>query len=135
MQPWTPVDAQTITDLAAVPVGQSNLFDLDLSRVEKRILSNEWVREVRLQKRFPQTLSISTIFKEPEAMFQLETGALSYVDQDGRVFGKVILSGPKNLALISRRGQCEDLDQIKGLVKLLSDGKRLQCQNSHASSL
>src|SRR5271156_3689040 len=74
LQQWTPVDAQTITDLAAVPVGQSNLFDLDLSRVEKRILSNEWVREVRLQKRFPQTLSITTVFKEPRAIIQLETG-------------------------------------------------------------
>lgn len=120
VQPWTPVDAQTITDLAAVPVGQSNLFDLDLGRVEKRILSNEWVREVKLQKRFPQTLSITTIFKEPKAIVQLETGALSYVDQDGRVFGKVILSGPKNLALISN-ADSEDLEQLKGLVKLLSD--------------
>jgi len=119
-QPWTPVDAQTITDLAAVPVGQSNLFDLDLARVEKRILSNEWVREVRLQKRFPQTLSITTVFKEPRAIIQLETGALSYVDQDGKVFGKVTLSGPKNLAFISS-ADSEDQGQLKSLLKLLSD--------------
>lgn len=119
-QPWTPVDAQTITDLAAVPVGQSNLFDLDLSRVEKRILSNEWIREVRLQKRFPQTLSITTVFKEPKAIIQLDTGALSYVDQDGKVFGKVFLSGPKNLAFISD-ADSEDSEQLKGLLKLLAD--------------
>jgi hypothetical protein len=119
-QPWTPVDAETITDLAAVPVGQSNLFDLDLSRVEKRILTNEWIREVRLQKRFPQTLSITAIFKEPKAIVQLDTGALSYVDQDGKTFGKVILSGPKNLALISN-ADSENPAQLQDLLKLLSD--------------
>jgi hypothetical protein len=117
---WSPVDPQTITDLAAVPVGQTNLFDLDLARVEKRILSNEWVREVKLQKRFPQTLSITTVFREPKAIIQLETGSLSYVDQEGKVFGKVSLSGPKNLALLTNVDS-ENPEQLRGLLKLLAD--------------
>ncbi len=117
---WTPVDPQTISDLAAVPVGQANLFDLDLSRVEKRILTNEWIREVKLQKRFPQTLSITTIFREPKAIVQLETGALAYVDLDGKVFGKVSLEGPKNLALITGVDS-DNPERLKGLLQVLKD--------------
>ena len=63
-----PVDAQAITQLAALPVGQVNLFDLDLKPVEERILSHPWIREVRLEKHFPQTLSISVVFREPQAL-------------------------------------------------------------------
>src|SRR3954464_8968761 len=64
----SPVDAQTISDLAFVPVGKISLFDLDLNQIEKRILTNSWIREVRLQKKFPETLSISVIFKQPRAL-------------------------------------------------------------------
>jgi cell division septal protein FtsQ len=119
VQPWTPVDPQIITDLAAVPVGQANLFDLDLSRIEKRILENDWVREVRLQKRFPQTLSITTVFREPKAVIQLDTGALSYVDAEGKVFGKVSLEGPKNLPILTHV-DCDDPVQLKSLLTLLN---------------
>src|SRR3954467_10524233 len=52
-----PVSAQVISDLAGVPVGKVNLFDLDLKSVERRILTHPWIRQVSLMKRFPQTLS------------------------------------------------------------------------------
>src|SRR5437879_5630234 len=52
-----PIDSQALVNLAAVSVGHVSLFDLDLKAVESRILAHPWIREVRLQKRFPQTLS------------------------------------------------------------------------------
>lgn len=126
---WTPVDPQVISDLAAVPVGQANLFDLDLGRVEKRILSNEWIREVKLQKRFPQTLSIMTIFREPRAIVQLETGGLAYVDMEGKVFGKVSLAGPKNLALITG-ADTDNPERLKALLQVLNDWETSQVSKS-----
>jgi cell division septal protein FtsQ len=119
-QPWVPVDPQTITDLAAVPVGQANLFDLDLRGVEKRILSNEWIREVRLQKRFPQTLSITPVYREPQAVIQLESGSMAYVDREGVVFGKVRLAALRNLPVISA-ADSENPALLKGLLQVLSD--------------
>jgi cell division protein FtsQ len=97
-----PVDAQTITDLAAVPVGRANLVALDLETIERRILANPWIREARLQKRFPQTLSVSVAFREPRALLQTSQGVLSYVDSEGAIFGRAstqqaglpILAGP-----------------------------------------
>jgi hypothetical protein len=98
-QPWTPVDADKISDLASIPVGEVNLFDLDLKSVEKRILKNEWIREVKLQKRFPQTLSITAIFREPKAILTAENGTLAYVDSDGKAFGKVNLLSQSDLPM------------------------------------
>lgn len=96
-----PVDAHTITQLAAVPLGMLNLFDLDLKLVEKRILTHSWIREVRLQKRFPQTLSISVAYRQPRALVQTESGNLSYVDQDGKAFGQLSLGFHPDLPVFS----------------------------------
>lgn len=96
-----PVDAQTITQLAAVPTGEMNLFELDLKEVENRILANPWIREVRLQKRFPQTLSVTVAFREPKALFQWSDGALAYIDSDGRPFGRLNLQFVSDLPLLS----------------------------------
>lgn len=95
-----PVDAQTITKLAAVPVGETSLFDLDLSRIEQRIASNPWVREVSLSKRFPQTLSISIVFREPKALIQARNGTLAYVDTTGKIFGEVNLMQAADLPVV-----------------------------------
>ena len=96
-----PVDSQTISQLAAVPTGMVNLFDLDLRAVEQRILTNPWIREVRLQKRFPQTLSIAVTYREPKALMQNPDGTLSYVDVDGKAFGQVNLKFRSDLPLLT----------------------------------
>ncbi|MGK5081943.1 FtsQ-type POTRA domain-containing protein [Bdellovibrionota bacterium FG-1] len=99
-----PVDAQTLSNLADLPVGKVNLFDLELGPIEERILSNAWIREVRLQKHFPQTLSISVVFREPQAILQSEGGVLSYVDVDGKAFGQVSLMYQPDLPMITASG-------------------------------
>jgi hypothetical protein len=96
-----PVDAQTISELAALPLGSINLFDLDLKPVEARVMTHPWIREVRLQKHFPQTLSISVSFRQPQALMQSERGALSYVDVDGKSFGQVNLMFQPDLPILS----------------------------------
>jgi hypothetical protein len=96
-----PVSAQVISELAAVPVGKVNLFDLDLKSVEKRILTHPWIRQVNLMKRFPQTLSISVVFRDPQALIQLKSGSMAYVDTDGKVFGRVNVLARSNLPLFS----------------------------------
>jgi hypothetical protein len=94
-----PVEPQEISDLAAVPVGQANLFDLDLKAIETRILANSWIRSVRLEKHFPQTLSISAKFRRPRAILQ-SSATLSYVDEEGTVFGKVSLAVQPDLPIL-----------------------------------
>lgn len=114
----SPVDAQTITQLAAVPTGIVNLFDLDLKAVEKRILSNHWIHEVRLQKRFPQTLSVAVTFREPKAIFQWSDGTLAYVDSEGRPFGRINLQLNTELPILS--GFSDELENNEKLINALN---------------
>jgi hypothetical protein len=100
----SPVDAQALADLASLPVGQINLFDLELKPIEQRLLTQPWIREVRLEKHFPQTLSIGVVFREPQALIQNEDGTLAYVDRDGFVFGRVNLQFQPDLPIISAMG-------------------------------
>lgn len=100
-----PLDSQAILRLAAVPPGLVNLFDLDLKAVEKRIRENPWIRSVRLQKRFPQSLAIEVDFRKPVALFQESNGSLYYVDPEGVVFS------PGDLKL------CLDLPVLSGFSR------------------
>ncbi len=113
-----PVDAARIEALAGVPVGNVNLFALDLSEIEKRILSEPWIREVRLQKRFPQTLSISAVYREPQALVQREGGQMGYVDADGKVFGRVNLMKSADLPLLS--GFSDQPSRVREALDLLA---------------
>jgi hypothetical protein len=99
-----PIDDQALAELAAVPVGHVNLFDLDLKPIEERLMTHPWIREVRLQKHFPQTLTISVIYREPQAIMQSEGGSLAYVDADGVVFGRVNMMFQPDLPVIAPSG-------------------------------
>jgi cell division protein FtsQ len=96
-----PLDAQSLDRLAAVPVGKVSLFSLDLDPIEKRLTSHPWVRSVRLQKQFPQTLSIAVDYREPVALYQSDDGLISYVDREGHIFGRLILNYHPNLPVFT----------------------------------
>jgi hypothetical protein len=131
----SPVNPQAISDLAAVPLGKVNLFDLDLKSVEKRILTHPWIRQVNLIKRFPQTLSISVVFREPQALIQMRSGSMSYVDTDGKVFGRVNVLARSNLPLLSGISET-DSSRIRQALELLARWEKSELrENSRLSAL
>jgi hypothetical protein len=131
----SPVSAQAISDLAAVPVGKVNLFDLDLKTVEKRILTHPWIRQVNLIKRFPQTLSISVVFREPQALIQQRSGSLAYVDTDGKIFGRVNVLARSNLPMVSGISEA-DTARIQQALGLLARWEKSELhENSRLSAL
>lgn len=113
----SPVDGETIRELAAVPVGQASLFGVDLARIESRILSNPWIASVRIEKRFPQTLSISVSYRQPIAILQ-NGSALVYVDGEGRPFERMNALFQANLPLIQGiREKSQTFSPALNLVK------------------
>ena len=113
-----PVDAQTLIGLVNIQPGTVNLFDLKLSEIEKRILSHSWISDVKLQKKFPQTLSLSVTFHKPEALFQHENGELSYVDENGKVFDQLNLMIMPDLPVLSGF-KSDGTSQIVQALKLI----------------
>jgi cell division septal protein FtsQ len=121
--------AQSVTDLAQVPVGKANLFDLDLGQIENRVLSNAWIRSVRVKKSFPQTLAIEVDLKTPQAIFQSLGGGLSYIDTDGRPFGKVSLASLRDLPLLSGFDR-EPRTRVQQALRLLGDWQLSKASDS-----
>jgi cell division septal protein FtsQ len=131
-----PLDGQQIINLAQVPVGQVSLVDLDLNSIEKKILAHPWIKEVHLQKRFPQTLSISVDYRDAHALIQKDEGALSYVDSDGVVFGKVSLNYQPDLPVLSGFSKPGTLKHLPDALKLIDGWEKSELKKiSQISSL
>jgi hypothetical protein len=95
-----PLDSKEVIALAAVELDKKSLFALNLEEIQTRLMKNHWVRGVILTKRFPQTLAIQVIYRQPIALMQGTQGLLKYVDADGSLFGPVTLRGRADLPVI-----------------------------------
>ncbi|MBI3534147.1 MAG: FtsQ-type POTRA domain-containing protein, partial [Deltaproteobacteria bacterium] len=87
--------------LAAVPIEKITLFELDLTEIEKRILVDPWIKKVKLEKVFPNSVRISTQFRKPIALLQGEKANISYLDEEGIIFGRLNLTLKEDLPIIS----------------------------------
>ncbi len=117
----TPVDAQTIIQLAQVPTDSVNLFSLRLAPIERRLLSHRWIKAVTLAKRFPQSVSISVEFHQPAAIVQKSSGSLYYLDADGKAFAPINLKADPNRPVLV--GMEEVTEQKRALDFIQSWGK------------
>ncbi len=84
--------------LAGVGAGQ-NLLGLDSQAIERAIAAHPWVEQVRVARRFPDSLSIAIKEHEPAALVAL--GDLYLVDSDGRPFKKIEREDPADLPLVT----------------------------------
>lgn len=96
----TPLDAQQILEIAQVPTESTNLFSLRLTGIEKRLLAHPWIKGVTISKHFPQTVSLSVVFREPVAILQNSSGSLYYIDSDGTVFAALNLKSNSDLPVL-----------------------------------
>jgi uncharacterized DUF497 family protein len=96
-----PITSDQIHSLVGIEAGEMNLFEVTLADVEKRILENTWVGEVRLKKKLPHTLEVDVSFREPVAFLLEESGELFYIDSEGRAFAPSHLHYRANLPIIS----------------------------------
>ncbi len=97
-----------VVAVSGLEIGGQSLFGVDLARVERHLLQEDWIRSVQLEKRFPQTVVIRPTYREPVAGFLRADGKISYVDRDGAVFSVVRRGDFRDLPLISG---CERADR------------------------
>ena len=82
-------------------VAHSNLFDIDLTEVEKAISQYPWVKSVEITKIFPQTLEVSVSYRQPKAIFQNSDGSLALADEEGYVFSPEKARADSTLPILS----------------------------------
>jgi cell division septal protein FtsQ len=119
------IDDQTILRLARIPTGKIGLFAVDLEKVRQILLANEWIQNVRLQRKLPHTISIFITDRQAKAVIQGHKGVLAYVDEEGKIFGTVRLSRNLDLPLLSGF-QSADPGKIQEALQLLAHWERSQ---------
>jgi cell division septal protein FtsQ len=80
-----------LLSLAGVEQGK-DLLSMNLKRMGEHILLNPWVETVRINRYFPDTISIAVTEREPVAIVNM--GFIYYLDKKGSVF-KVLNQGDK----------------------------------------
>lgn len=84
--------------LASLGAGQ-NLWNLDVSALERVMGSAPWVKSIEISRHFPDAVSVKVVEHEPEAIVAL--GDLYLLDSDGDPFKRVQAGDALDLPLVS----------------------------------
>ena len=92
------VMANEILQLAHIETG-AKLYDLDLMRIQKDVLSHYFLKEVVVERDLPSTVRITVVERSPLAM--ISGGELRYLDPEGVVLPHSVSGELFDLPLIS----------------------------------
>lgn len=129
-----PLSAEQIRLMTGIVEHESNLFEINLSEVNKKLRSHPWIKDVFIKKIFPQTISISVDLRSPVAIIQNETGSLMYVDDSLSVFGPVDLELFASLPVIAGL-QSHQTEVLKEAVDFILGWKKYSQTEAEVSSL
>jgi len=102
--------------IAMAGIRKSNrLFTLSLHNVQKRIMKHPWIEEVRLRRKFPDTIQVFVREHKPVALFL--ANELYYMNSSGVVFKKVKPNESKNFPVITGFLK-RDIDRYPNLTKI-----------------
>ena len=90
---------EKIINQAGIAKGD-NLLGINLRKIRKRILTNPWVKEVRISREIPDVLRIDITEYKPEAIAEIENETY-LLNREGWLFKTVNDEDPKNLPFIS----------------------------------
>lgn len=86
------VSDEDIRDVATMFTGQ-NIFRVDLGDATRRVLADPWVRDVRIERRLPNRISIFVTERVPKAVLQASNGKY-LIDGEGVVMVPVGTGAP-----------------------------------------
>jgi len=95
------VSDEDIRDVATMFTGQ-NVFRVDLGDATRRVLADPWVRDVRIERRLPNRISIFVTERVPKAVLQASNGKY-LIDGEGVVMVPVRSGSAPQLPVIALR--------------------------------
>lgn len=116
--------AEQVKELAGVRVG-SNVFALDVSGAQKRLLENPWIAETRITRRLPGHVRIEVEEREAGALV-LVGGELFLATRSGEVFKPFADGDPYDLPTVTgldlgalARDADRELERLQAALELL----------------
>lgn len=88
---------------------------LDVTAIRQRLLEYGWVKDARVSRRFPDTLVIDIVEREPAALWQDED-RLTLIDREGVVLDRVPVSQMPDLPLLIGKGANGHAIQLESLL-------------------
>jgi cell division septal protein FtsQ len=89
---------QDIVNLACSDAGAS-LLAINLRKLKRKIEHHPWIREVRLEKRFPHTLVVEAVQEQPHAIVALDR--LYFMNRRGTLFKEVGPNEPLDYPVVT----------------------------------
>jgi cell division protein FtsQ len=89
---------------------------LDVTAIRDRLLEYGWVKDARVSRRFPDTLVIDIVERQPAALWQDED-RLTLIDAEGVVLDRVPVSQMPDLPLLIGRGANQQAVQLDRLLE------------------
>jgi cell division protein FtsQ len=107
----------------------TNIFELDLARVSRRIEENPWISRAKVRRLFPDQLVIKVEERVPKAIIRLDY--LYYLDASGHVFKRLergdrldfpVVTGIDRQALLdAEESTLRQLDEVLKLLDMLQE--------------
>jgi len=121
-------DTEKINDIVVSIHGQ-DLLSLDLSDVKRNIRSDDWIRDVKIKKSFPDTLEIIIIPQQPYAIYNSKIMTI-----DGTVIGASLMQLDLPIIIDHTNDSQSSMNTMiltsKLLKKIDLDIKKIEIHNS-----
>ncbi|MDK2820683.1 MAG: cell division protein FtsQ [Clostridia bacterium] len=101
------IEAKEVENLMAVSKG-TNLWQLDTSNIEKRLKTHPLIADVKINRRWPNTLTVNVKERNPKAII-FNQGNFFLVDGEGVIMQRVEKVGKINLPLITGLDKLKDI--------------------------
>ncbi len=110
------VSKADVLELSDIQPG-SNIFDLDLEMIGRKIAEDPWVAVARVERAFPREVLIRVSEREPRAIINL--GYLYYVDETGEIFKVLVPEDSLDYPVITgidRKFMLEKPEEARGML-------------------
>jgi cell division protein FtsQ len=94
---------------------------VDISAMRRRLLEFGWVKDARISRRLPDSLTIDIVERSPAALWQNQ-GQLALIDGEGVMLDRVPVDKMPDLPLLigpGANGQARELEQLMAAVPTL----------------
>ena len=100
-----------------------NLLWLNLKEISQKIISNPWVKEVKIERNFPHTLIIKITERVPVALVHQEK--IFLVDEDGNLFKELEPQDPFDFPIITGSLPTDNTQLLKAVLNFLNTADSL----------
>lgn len=128
--------SEQVATLAGVAPG-SNLFALDTSAMERRLLENPWIERARVTRRLPSALTVELTERKATAVTVLG-GRLYLVSQAGEPFKAVEAKDPVDLPVVTgldpeqlSRDRRRELERLRVALDVLRQYGRIAISKAY----